>query len=147
MRVDDVLQDKNDQPLITVRAAESLRDAIGKLDHERIGATLVVNDAGHLVGMLSERDLIGVLAEYGERALKANVGALMTRRVYACRPDDALADAMAWMVRYRVRHLPVVEDGRVRGLISIGDAVKHLGKPTDVDPMVLEDAGVRVGAG
>jgi CBS domain-containing protein len=125
MRVADLLKKKNTAPLITVKATDSLKEAIKKLDYERIGATLVVNDGGRLVGMLSERDLIGVFAEYGDRALLVNVGALMTRRVFGCTPDDDIEDVMAWMVQHRVRHLPVVEDGRVQGMVSIGDVVKH----------------------
>ena len=142
MRVADLLKKKNTAPLITVQATDSLKEAIKKLDYERIGATLVVNDRGRLVGMLSERDLIGVLAEYGDRALLANVGALMTRRVFGCTPDDDIEDAMAWMVRHRVRHLPVVEGGRVQGIVSIGDVVKHLMNETDKEPHILEDVVV-----
>ena len=141
MQVIDILKDKNNA-LITVRATDSLKNAISKLDYERIGATLVVNQDDHLVGMLSERDLIGVLAEYGDRALLANVGALMTRRIFGCAPEDSIQDAMAWMVHHRVRHLPVVEAGRVLGIISIGDVVKHLVDEPGKEPRVLEDVVV-----
>ncbi len=141
MQVIDILEDKNNA-LITVRATDSLKNAISKLDYERIGATLVVNQDDHLVGMLSERDLIGVLAEYGDRALLANVGALMTRRIFGCTPEDSIQDAMAWMVHHRVRHLPVVEEGRVLGIISIGDVVKHLIDEPGKEPRVLEDVVV-----
>ena len=142
MHVADLLQKKNAAPLITVKATDSLKEAIKKLDYERIGATLVVNDEGRLVGMLSERDLIGVLAEYGDRALLANVGALMTRRVFGCTPDDDIQDAMTWMVQHRVRHLPVVVEGRVQGIVSIGDVVKHLMHETDNEAHILEDVVV-----
>lgn len=145
MRVADLLKHKSATSLVTVRATDSLKKAISKLDHERIGATLVLNDEGRLVGMLSERDLIGVLAEYGERALIANVGALMTRRVFGCTPDDDIQDAMTWMVQHRVRHLPVVEDGRVSGIVSIGDVVKHLMDETGKEPRILEDVVVAEG--
>lgn len=138
MQVSDIIKDKA-SALITVRATDSLKNAISKLDYERIGATLVVNEKDQLVGMLSERDLVGVLAEYGDRALIANVGALMTRRIFGCTPDDTIQDAMAWMVHHRVRHLPVVEEGRVRGIISIGDVVKHLIDDSEKEPRVLED--------
>ena len=137
MQVRDIIKDKT-SALITVRATDSLKNAISKLDYERIGATLVVNENDQLVGMLSERDLVGVLAEYGDRALIANVGALMTRRIFGCAPEDTIQDAMAWMVHHRVRHLPVVEDGRVLGIISIGDVVKHLVDETEKEPRVLE---------
>ena len=138
MRVADLLKKKNTAPLITVQATDSLKEAIKKLDYERIGATLVVNDRGRLVGMLSERDLIGVFAEYGDRALLVNVGALMTRRVYGCTPEDEIQDAMTWMVQHRVRHLPVVEGGRVQGIVSIGDVARHLMAETEKEPYILE---------
>ena len=138
MLVADILKDKK-HVLITVRATASLKSAISKLDYERIGATLVVNAENQLVGILSERDLIGVLAEYGDRALQANVGALMTRRIFGCTPEDSIQDAMAWMVHYRVRHLPVVQDGRVEGIVSIGDVVKHLMEHSEKEPRVLEN--------
>ena len=139
MRVADLLEKKTTVPLITVKATDSLKEAIKKLDYERIGATLVIDNAGRLVGMLSERDLIGVLAEYGDRALLANVGALMTRRVFGCTPDDDIQDAMTWMVQHRVRHLPVVVAGHVQGIVSIGDVVKHLMHETDTEAHILED--------
>ena len=138
MRVANLLKKKDDTPLITVKATDSLKEAIKKLDYERIGATLVVNDRGRLVGMLSERDLIGVFAEYGDRALLVNVGALMTRRVFGCTPEDDIQDAMTWMVQHRVRHLPVVEDGQVQGIVSIGDVAKHLMAETEKEPYILE---------
>ena len=144
MRIADILEDK-DSSIITVRATEPLREAIAKLDHERIGATVVLNEDRHVVGMLSERDLIGVLAEYGDRALIANVGALMTRRVFVCSPEDGVREAMAWMVHHRVRHLPVVEDGTVCGVVSIGDLVNHVleeGGITPTEPTILDDAVV-----
>lgn len=138
MLVADILEKKNNA-LITVRATDSLKEAISKLDDERIGAMLVVNDERRLVGMLSERDLISVLAEYGDRALLANVGALMTRRVIGCTPEDHIQDTMGWMVHHRVRHLPVVEDGRIQGIISIGDVVKHLTTQPAKEPHILKD--------
>lgn len=138
MRIADVLQDKG-STIITVQATAPLDEAIAVLDRERIGAVPVVNDQQQVVGVLSERDLISVLAEYGDRALKANVGALMSRRVYICSLDDEVEEALAWMVAYRVRHLPVVEGDHLRGLVSIGDLVKHtVGKATS-EPGVLPE--------
>ncbi len=134
--VADILKAKGTK-VVAVQATAPLAQAIALLDHERIGALPVRNEAGHLVGMLSERDLVGVLSEYGERAFAANVGALMSRRVYVCAPQDALPEVLSWMVQHRVRHLPVVEDGRLRGLISIGDAAKHLIDEAGTEPAVL----------
>ena len=142
MQVSEILNAKG-ADVVTVRATAPLSKAITLLDQERIGALPVVNEKGHLVGMLSERDLVSVLAEYRDRALKANVGALMSEQVYVCTPDDTLEETLAWMVSYRVRHLPVVEDGRVRGLISIGDVAKHLVGEAKREPRLL-DEGVTV---
>ncbi len=141
MRIADVLQDKG-STTITVQATAPLDEAIAVLDHERIGAVPVVNEKQQVVGVLSERDLINVLAEYGDRALKANVGALMSRRVYICALDDEVAEALGWMVAYRVRHLPVVENDRLRGLVSIGDLVKHTVGKAKRQPGVLPEGVV-----
>lgn len=144
MRIADVLQDKG-STIITIQAKAPLDEAIAVLDRERIGAVPVVNEKQQVVGVLSERDLINVLAEYGDRALKANVGALMSRRVYICALDDEVAEALAWMVAYRVRHLPVIEGGRLRGLVSIGDLVKHTVGKTDSKPDVMPEGVVASG--
>lgn len=136
MRVVDILDQKS-ADVVTVQATDSLRDAIARLDRERIGAMIVVNEDHQIVGMLSERDLIAVLAEYGDRALVANVGALMSEPVYTCSPDDLVNDVMSWMVSYRLRHLPVVEKGQLLGIVSIGDGVKHLVGEATTQPRVL----------
>ena len=138
MQVSEILDTKG-ASVVTVRATAPLSKAITLLDQERIGALPVVNENGHLAGMLSERDLVSVLAEYRDRALKANVGALMSEHVYICTPEDTLEDALAWMVSYRVRHLPVVADNQVQGLISIGDVAKHLVGEASTEPHTLED--------
>ncbi|HMB92809.1 MAG TPA: CBS domain-containing protein [Rhodothermales bacterium] len=139
MRIADILQDKGSK-IITVQAKAPLDEAIAMLDRERIGAVPVVNEKQQVVGVLSERDLVSVLAEYRDRALHANVGALMSRRVYVCTLDDEVEEALAWMVAYRVRHLPVVEGDRLCGLVSIGDLVKHMvGKATS-QPGVLQES-------
>ena len=141
MLVADILKEKKNA-LVTVRATDSLKNAIAKLDYERIGATLVVNEENRLVGMLSERDLVGVLAEYGDLALRANVGALMTGRIFGCAPEDTIQDTMSWMVHHRVRHLPVVKDGELQGIISIGDVVKHLVTQPQREPRIITDVVV-----
>jgi CBS domain-containing protein len=138
MHIADVLQDKGSS-IITVLATAPLKDAIAVLDRERIGAVPVVNDKQEVVGVLSERDLISVLAEYGDRALKANVGALMSNHVQVCSPEDEVEEALSWMVTCRVRHLPVLEDGKLRGLVSIGDLVKHTVGEVDTRPAVMPD--------
>src|SRR6202162_6375551 len=95
-----------------------------KIHAERkIGAVLVMSKA-HIEGILSERDIVRVLGERGAGVLDEPVGAGMTRKVVSCRSADTVAAIMEMMTLGKFRHLPVVEDGRVVGLISIGDIVK-----------------------
>jgi CBS domain-containing protein len=92
-------------------------------DH-RIGAALVVDSAGQLLGIVSERDIVRCLAANGTRTLEMTAGQLMTRALQVARPDTTVAEAMARMTVGRFRHLPVLEQGTLVGLISIGDVVK-----------------------
>ena len=92
-------------------------------DHQ-IGAALVVDSAGQLLGIVSERDIVRCLAANGTRTLEMTAGQLMTRALQVARPDTTVAEAMARMTVGRFRHLPVLEQGTLVGLISIGDVVK-----------------------
>ncbi len=78
-----------------------------------------------MAGILSERDIVHALAERGIALLELPVAALMTRHVFTCKPSDAIAGLMAEMTERRIRHLPVLEDGRLVGIVSIGDVVKN----------------------
>jgi len=100
-----------------------LSAAIRILSERRIGALLVMQN-GRIEGILSERDVVRVLGERGAVVLDEPVSATMTRKVVSCRPADTVAAIMEMMTMGKFRHLPVVEDGKVVGLISIGDVVK-----------------------
>ena len=102
---------------------EKLSAAIKILGERKIGAVLVMS-AGRIEGILSERDIVRVLGERGAAALDEPVSAVMTRKVVSCRQNDTVAAIMEMMTTGKFRHLPVVEEGRVVGLISIGDIVK-----------------------
>jgi CBS domain-containing protein len=109
-----------------------------------VGALVVVDDGGNIRGMLSERDIVLALAESANRALAGSVAEVMSPRLITCRPDDRLADLMAVMTENRVRHLPVLEDGRLLGLVSIGDLVKARLGELEFESSVLRDAYLRV---
>jgi CBS domain-containing protein len=101
----------------------TLSAAIKLLAERKIGAVLVMSE-GRIEGILSERDIVRVLGECGARVLDEPVSAVMTRKVVSCRQSDTVAGIMEMMTLGKFRHLPVVEEGMVVGLISIGDIVK-----------------------
>ncbi len=107
----------------SVEPGAKLADAIKLLSQRRIGAVLVLSQ-GRIEGILSERDIVRVLGERGASVLDEPVSSVMTRKVVSCREKDTVSEMMEVMTNGKFRHLPVVEDGRVVGLISIGDIVK-----------------------
>ena len=107
-----------------IQPGAKLSDAVKLLGEKKIGAVLVLNVAGHIDGILSERDIVRVLSERGAGVMDEPVSAVMTRKVVSCRPVDTVAAIMEMMTIGKFRHLPVVEEGKVVGLISIGDIVK-----------------------
>ena len=123
----------------TVRSVDSVEAAIRKLYDERIGALVVVDRWGKLVGMLSERDVVYALAQHGAEALTYEVHELMTPDVTTCTPEDRVDDVMQTMTVHRIRHLPVMEEGRLIGLVSIGDLVKHRLEEKKQEAAVLQD--------
>jgi CBS domain-containing protein len=106
-----------------VEPAAKLSAAIQILADKKIGAVLVMS-TGRIEGILSERDIVRVLGERGAAVLDEPVSAVMTRKVVSCRESDTVSAIMEMMTLGKFRHLPVVEDGNVVGLISIGDIVK-----------------------
>ncbi|MCW5701146.1 MAG: CBS domain-containing protein [Bradyrhizobium sp.] len=107
----------------SVEPGAKLSAAIKLLSERRIGAVLVLSQ-GRIEGILSERDIVRVLGERGAPVLDEQVSSVMTRKVVSCREKDTVSEIMETMTAGKFRHLPVVEDGRVVGLISIGDVVK-----------------------
>jgi len=91
---------------------------------KNIGALVVVNEAGDISGIVSERDVVANLANGQADLLAAPVSRIMTREVFTCGPCDSTEQLMAQMTNSRIRHLPVKEDGKLAGIISIGDVVK-----------------------
>jgi CBS domain-containing protein len=105
-----------------------------------IGAVVVSRDGRHLDGIVSERDIVLGLAHDGDRLLRMRAGQLMNKAVVTCSPSDSIGHVMAVMTERRVRHLPVVEGGELRGLISVGDIVKNRLEELELETNVLRDA-------
>jgi CBS domain-containing protein len=124
MNVEAILAGKG-RSVMTIAPEASIGDAVDLLRRKGIGALVVSSDGAAVAGILSERDIVHALAERGARLLELQVSALMTRHVFTCKPGDSIAELMAEMTERRIRHLPVVENGRLAGIVSIGDVVKN----------------------
>jgi len=124
MNVETILRNKGDW-VATIRPDATIADAVETLNRERIGALVVSADGNSVDGMLSERDIVTALDDYGEALLSRPVDQIMTRSVITCDPADTVQELMAEMTNRRFRHIPVVREGRLRGIISIGDLVKN----------------------
>ena len=111
--------------VVTIQPTATLAEAAGLLAERRIGAILVLGIEGRLAGILSERDIVRALAERGGAVLGERVDQVMTRKVFTCSESDTVAQIMEQMTAGKFRHVPVTEEGRVVGIISIGDVVKH----------------------
>ena len=137
MTVRAILDTKGHQ-IQSVEPAAMLSAAIKILGERKIGAVLVMSE-GRIEGILSERDIVRVLAERGAAVLGEPVSAVMTRKVISCRQSDTVAGIMEMMTLGKFRHLPVVEGDKVVGLISIGDIVKWRVKEYETEQEALRD--------
>ena len=124
MRVAAILKTKG-RAVVTSRPDALVSDVAVKLAAKRIGAIVIVGDGGKVAGIFSERDLVRIVAEHGHAALERPVSEFMTRDVITCGEDSTLEEMMGQMTNGKFRHLPVVSDGALVGLISIGDVVKY----------------------
>jgi len=123
MTVAAILKHKGHQ-VTTVVPTASIAEVAEVLAAHRIGAVLVMDRAEQLLGIVSERDIVRSLAANGGHTLEMTAGQLMTRALQIATPDTTVEEAMHMMTEGRFRHLPVLDHGRVAGLISIGDVVK-----------------------
>lgn len=122
MRISEVLHSKGDN-VVTIKPETSVRDLIGLLSKHNLGALVVSTDGSTVQGIVSERDVVRRLAR-GPEVLDAPVRDIMTTDVHSCRPDDYVNGLMHLMTEQRIRHVPVIVDERLAGIISIGDVVK-----------------------
>jgi CBS domain-containing protein len=124
MIVRTILQSKATSEVSTTSAGQTVGAAAALLTQLRIGALVVVDDDQQLAGILSERDIVRGLAKFGGIVQGMTVGELMTRDVVTCSSGDSLESLMSVMTSNRIRHLPVLEGGKLAGIITIGDVVK-----------------------
>jgi CBS domain-containing protein len=137
MTVRSILDSKGHQ-VLSVEPDAKLATAVKILGEKKIGAVLVISQ-GRMEGILSERDIVRVLAERGAPVLDEPVSNVMTRKVVSCRQSDTVAGLMEMMTLGKFRHLPVVEDGNVVGLISIGDIVKRRVQEYETEQEALQN--------
>jgi CBS domain-containing protein len=137
MNVESILRQKG-RTASTVAPQATIAEAAELLRRHGIGALIVSRDGARVDGILSERDIVHGLAERGALLLDAKVEELMTRRVFTCTPRDSVGDLMAMMTERRIRHIPVLRDGTLAGIISIGDVVKYR-----LDEMEYEASSLR----
>ena len=127
----------------TVDPTVTIVRVVDVLAEHRIGAVLVVDRAGQLLGIVSERDIVRSLGANGARTLEMTAGQLMTRALQVAHPETTVAEAMSMMTMGRFRHLPVLDHGALAGLISIGDVVKAriMEQESEVDSLKAYVAG------
>ncbi|MBV0911527.1 CBS domain-containing protein [Anianabacter salinae] len=124
MLVHQILKAKSDDGVVTVRPDMSIDDAIKLLSERRIGAVIVTQDDKTPLGILSERDVVREMGRRGTACLTDTVGDMMTKDLVGCSRHDTADAVLTRMTDGRFRHMPVLEDGEMVGLISIGDVVK-----------------------
>jgi CBS domain-containing protein len=138
MRVSDILKTKG-SAVKTIAPNATLRALAQSFRKEAVGAMLVLDSENRLQGIVSERDLARGIDEFGTSLPEMRVSDLMTRSVVTCAPEDRVAIVANVMTQRRIRHLPVVVDGIVVGLISIGDVLKHRLDEVQLEASVLRD--------
>jgi CBS domain-containing protein len=124
MRVVEVLRSKGTD-IVSISPSATLQEAAVLLKERRIGAVLVLDSRGSVSGILSERDIVSNIADHGVAALATTVQSAMSTNVVTCASNDTLEQLMALMTEHRIRHLPVVDESSLVGVISIGDVVKR----------------------
>jgi CBS domain-containing protein len=124
MRVHDVLTSKGSTAVHTIAPDATVRELLQVLAERNIGALVVSRDGQTMQGIVSERDIVRTL-HHTENAHDLAVADIMTTDVRTCSPDDSFGQLMAIMTEHRVRHVPVIDEDRIVGVLSIGDAVKH----------------------
>ena len=125
--------------ILSIEPTADLAAAAKLLSTHRIGAVIIRGAGGRLAGILSERDIVRALAEHGAAALDLPVGQVMTRNVATCGEEDIVASIMERMTAGKFRHMPVVENDKLIGLISIGDVVKQRVEEVERESEAIRD--------
>ena len=138
MSIQNILDSKG-STVITVRSTETIKGAADRMRLHAIAALVVKSDDA-VTGIISDRDIIEAISRYGEAALSMSVSDFATRAKITVSPDDNLKRAMSLMTNHRVRHLLVMTEGRLVGIVSIGDVVKIRLETLETETNVLRDA-------
>lgn len=138
MHVKEILARKG-HDIKTVKPGEALQFAAAHMKLEGVGALVVCDADNKLAGVLSERDIVAAIVDFGARALELPASKFMNPRPVTCALDDTIAKAAQAMTQNRVRHMPVMENGQIRGVISIGDIVKERFEEMELERNTLRD--------
>lgn len=123
MKISDIVRSKGDK-VITIKSEATVSDLLALLADHRIGAVVVSDDGESVGGIVSERDIVRHLHSGGSQILGSPVAAIMTSDVFTCTHDDQVESLESTMTERRIRHVPIVEDGKLKAIVSIGDVVK-----------------------
>ncbi len=143
MLVSDILKEKG-HTIRTVPPTLTIGELSNRLRTEKVGAMIVSIDGRSLDGIISERDIVHGLADHGAHLDSIPVAELCTSAVHTCRPDDSVGKVARLMTVKRVRHVPVVQDDRLVGIVSIGDVLKHRLVEVQLEANVLRDVAIAV---
>ena len=138
MKVASILKSKGSS-VATTSPSTTIFTVAWDLKLKGIGALVVSGDGNTALGLISERDIVRGLTEHGPKLLALPVSQVMTSSVITCTPDDSITTVMGQMTRYRIRHIPVVDDGRLCGIVSIGDVVKHRLDELEMEGNILRE--------
>ena len=138
MSIRDIVQRKG-RHVETISASASAKSAADLMREKKIAA-LVVTDGNAIEGVISERDVVHAFSLHGAALLAKKVRDVMSRDVVTVEPQDSVKRAMRLMTQYRARHLPVIDEGALAGIVSIGDVVKHRLEDLELEANVLRDA-------
>ena len=138
MKVEQILQSKGAE-VFAVSPSATISEAVEVLGAKNIGAVVVKDEYGKLAGILSERDVVRTMQKQGNDVLSANVASCMTPNPHACGLDTTVDDLMAEMTEKRIRHMPVVKDGTLVGMVSIGDVVKRKIEQSEQEAAALKE--------
>lgn len=138
MTVSIILGEKG-REVVTIEPNATLAEVVRLLTAKRIGAALILGADRRIAGIISERDIVRALAERGAAVLDEPVGRTMTRKVESCNESEAVSNIMERMTAGKFRHMPVVDQGRVVGVVSIGDIVKHRVHEMERESVAMRD--------
>ena len=133
------LMKQKSHDVITGTAEMTVLDATRMLERHRIGAVVIVNASGGVAGILSERDIVQAIARNGAGVLDRRVSAFMTSDVVTCETHSTVADVMATMTRGKFRHMPIVNNGLLDGIVSIGDVVKYRIEEAEAEAQAMRE--------